>query len=124
MAEVTLGNLYELNKQAMLLEPVLDMVEKNDALEKIITEMIEQENVRAWMCLNHERRDFTIFLNCYKDKKLRGQMKQDLREFIDNRGDLISIDKQDNGAYEIWIKDNAECFCYIFFDYSNAIIEY
>ena len=59
-----------------------------------------------------------------EEKKMKGCIKQDIREYLDNRGDLISIDKQDNGAYEIWIKDNAECFCYMFFDYSNAIIDY
>ena len=124
MAEVTLGNLYDFNKQAMKKEPILNMVEKNEALEELIEEMVQKKEVTAWMCLNHERRDFTIFLNKNQEKKLRGQMKQDLREFLDNRGDLISIDKQESGAWEIWIKDNNEAFCYMFFDYSNAIIEY
>ena len=124
MAEVTLGNLYDFNKQAMKKEPILNLVEKNEALEELIEEMVQKKEVTAWMCLNHERRDFTIFLNKDQEKKLRGQMKQDLREFLDNRGDLISIDKQESGAWEIWIKDNNEAFCYMFFDYSNAIIEY
>ena len=75
------------------------------------------------MCLNNERRDFTIFLNT-EIPKMKGHIKNDIREFIDNRGDLISIEKQENGAYEIWIRDNDECFCYMFFDYTNAIIEY
>lgn len=124
MAEVTLGNLYDFNKQAMKKEPILNMIDKNNAIEEIIEEMVQQTDAIAWMCLNHERRDFTIFLNKNKEKKLRGQMKQDFREFLDNRGDLISIDKQESGAWEIWIKDNNEAFCYMFFDYSNAIIEY
>ena len=123
MAEIELGSLYELNKQAMLLEPVLNVSDKNIAIEKLVKELIENVEAKAWMCLNHERRDYTIFLNT-EEKKMKGCIKQDIREYLDNRGDLISIDKQDNGAYEIWIKDNAECFCYMFFDYSNAIIDY
>ena len=123
MAEITLGNLYDFNKQAMLLEPVMNLSDKNVAIEKVVNEFIENSDAKAWMCLNHERRDYTIFLNT-EEKKMKGRIKQDFREFLDNRGDLISIEKQDNGAYEIWIKDNAECFCYMLFDYSNAIIEY
>lgn len=123
MAEITLGNLYDFNKQAMLLEPVLNVVDKNVAIEKVVKELMESSDVKAWMCLNHERRDYTIFLNT-QEPKMKGQIRQDLREYLDNRGDLISIEKQDDGAYEIWVKENAECFCYMFFDYSNAIIDY
>jgi hypothetical protein len=123
MAEITLGNLYDFNKKAMLLEPVLNVVDKNAAIEKVVKELMENSDARAWMCLNHERRDYTIFLNT-QEPKMKGHIRQDLREYLDNRGDLISIEKQDDGAYEIWIKENAECFCYMLFDYSNAIIDY
>ena len=123
MAEVTLGTLYDLNKQAMLLEPVLTVAEKAEAIDKLVEELLNNISSKAYMCLNNEKRDFTIFLNT-QIPKMKGQIRNDIREFLDNRGDLISIEKQEDGAYEIWLKNNAECFCYMFFDYTNAIIEY
>jgi len=123
MAEVTLGTLYDFNKQAMLQEPILTVAEKSIAIDQLVEELLNNISAKAYMCLNNERRDFTIFLNT-KIPKMKGHVKNDIREFIDNRGDLISIEKQENGAYEIWIRDNDECFCYMFFDYTNAIIEY
>jgi hypothetical protein len=123
MAEVTLGTLYDFNKQAMLQEPILTVAEKSIAIDQLVEELLNNISAKAYMCLNNERRDFTIFLNT-EIPKMKGHIKNDIREFIDNRGDLISIEKQENGAYEIWIRDNDECFCYMFFDYTNAIIEY
>lgn len=123
MAEVTLGTLYDFNKQAMLQEPILTVAEKSSAIDQLVEELLNNISAKAYMCLNNERRDFTIFLNT-EVPKMKGHIKNDIREFIDNRGDLISIEKQENGAYEIWIRDNDECFCYMFFDYTNAIIEY
>jgi hypothetical protein len=123
MAEVTLGTLYDLNKQAMLLEPVLTVAEKAEAIDKLVEELLNNISSKAYMCLNNEKRDFTIFLNT-QIPKMKGHIRNDIREFLDNRGDLISIEKQEDGAYEIWLKNNAECFCYMFFDYTDAIIEY
>ena len=123
MAEVTLGTLYDFNKQAMLLEPVLTVAEKAEAIDKLVEELLNNISSKAYMCLNNEKRDFTIFLNT-QIPKMKGHIRNDIREFLDNRGDLISIEKQEDGAYEIWLKNNAECFCYMFFDYTDAIIEY
>jgi len=122
MAKISLGSLYDFNKQAMKNEPILDMIEKNKAIDTIAEELINNE-AQAWMCLNNERKDFTVFYNS-QEKKLKGNIKQDLREYLDNRGDLISVDKQAEGAYEIWLKIDNDCFCYMLFDYSNAIIYY
>ncbi len=123
MAEVTLGSLYDFNKQAMLQEPILSVADKGKAIDQLVDELLNNISSKAYMCLNNERRDFTIFLNT-QIPKMKGHIRNDIREFLDNRGDLISIDKQENGAFEIWLRDNDECFCYMFFDYTNAIIDY
>jgi len=123
MAEVTFGNLYDFNKQAMLQEPILSVADKGKAIDQLVDELLNNISSKAYMCLNNERRDFTIFLNT-QIPKMKGHIRNDIREFLDNRGDLISIDKQEDGSFEIWLRDNDECFCYMFFDYSNAIIEY
>ena len=42
-----------------------------------------------------------------------------------NRGQVLSIDKQEDGNYEIWIRDpkTKENFVYYLFDYSYGIIK-
>lgn len=120
--EVTFGmTLYEMNKQLMAKEPLLTKVALEEKLEEIKT-MITDSPARAWMLLCRERQDFTIFLKTFH--VVKSSLKEDLKETILNRGKVISIDKQVDGAYEIWVKDNNECFCYILFDYSNALIDY
>ena len=115
-------SLYEMNKQLMVKEPLLTKEEIDKKVAEVV-DMIDASRARAWMLLCNERQDYTIFLHT-NHVVLRNQLIEDLKETILNRGDLVSIDKQENGSYEIWIKDNNECFCYILFDYSNAIIDY
>ena len=47
----------------------------------------------------------------------------ELTECLKNRGDILSIDDQHNGAWEIWIRNEEGIFCYYLFPYDNAIIE-
>ena len=44
---------------------------------------------------------------------------------LTNRGQVLSIDKQNDGNYEIWIKDfnTKENFVYYLFDYTFGIIK-
>lgn len=123
MVQANIGvSLYDMNKQLMLKEPLLNLVETKEAIENLVKAIAESSS-KAWMLLNNERQDFTIFYHS-SDKILKGNLRNDLRETILNRGKLISIDKQIDGNFEIWVKDNNEAFCYMFFDYSNAIIDY
>ena len=44
---------------------------------------------------------------------------------LNNRGKILSIDKQPDGAYEIWIKDefeNNETFVYYLFNYDIGVV--
>ena len=64
MAEVTLGTLYDFNKQAMLQEPILTVAEKSIAIDQLVEELLNNISAKAYMCLNNERRDFTINTLC------------------------------------------------------------
>ena len=127
MAELTLGNLYEFNKQAMKNEPPMDPIIFNTKIHDIAEE-IRTAKDSYWMLLNHERKDFTIFHLKKENSVLKwmtDSLANDLKETLQNRGQILSIDKQEDGNYEIWIRDfdTEENFVYYFFDYTNAVIE-
>ena len=87
------------------------------------------EALRIWfrgnqvyfMLLCHDRRDFTLF----RVTESPAEAATALFEYIDNRGQLVSIDKVPNdNAYEIWIIVPEERdYCYFLFPYDAAIIE-
>lgn len=125
MAEIELGNLYDINKELMKNERVLDPIMFNKQVIKIAEDMFTEANVdnHYWMLLCHDRRDFTLF-NIIAATAVQDIVAEIIPTLI-NRGKIISIDKQPNNAWEIWIRDteNDENFAYFLFPYDDAVIE-
>lgn len=120
MAEITMGNLYDFNKNAMGQLKPLDPIEFNLKAKEVGNDIISA-NSKYWMLLCHERRDYTVF-------HITGGIDSFVKEFCPtllNRGKVVSIDKQEDGNYEIWIRDSltSENFAYYLFDYSFGIVE-
>lgn len=121
MAELNLGTLYDFNKEAMKNEKPLDPIQFNLKVNEVAVELQERE-AQYWMLLCHERRDYTIFniIACQNHKDIEFELKPTLL----NRGNIISIDKQPDENWEIWIRDDSdENFVYYLFPYDNGIIE-
>jgi hypothetical protein len=121
MAEINLGTLYDINKELMKKEPVLDPI----ALSKKLDELVNQiKEYRYAMLLCHERRDYTLFDLTGFEWSLE-ELKRDINDTLKNRGTVLAIDLQNTGAYEIWIRDLAteECFAYYLFNYEYGVIE-
>lgn len=122
MSEITLGNLYDFNKQAIANEPPLDMIEFNIDTDNLISDIMAQavKGHKYWMLLNNERKDYTVFILLTKEGTLK-----EFRETLQNRGQVISIDKQEDNNYEIWIREpeTQENFVYYLFDYTFGIIK-
>ena len=122
MAEISLGSLYEFNKAAMTQVKPLDPIEFNIKTKEVIEEVAEEasEGKRYWMLLSNERKDYTVF----KVMSAEGTLNE-FRPTLKNRGLILSIDKQPDGNYEIWIRDpdTQENFIYYLFDYSFGVIE-
>jgi hypothetical protein len=119
MPDIDLGlNLYEFNKNAMSQLSPMDAIVLNKTVHEITSEMITTS--RYWMLLSNERKDYTVFIMLTDD----GTAKE-LIPTLTNRGQVISIDKQEDGNYEIWIRDpeTKENFVYYLFNYSFGIIE-
>ncbi len=130
--EFKTASLYEMNKQLSANESKLGAAARKKA----------QEEVRFWfrdnidhyaMLLCHERRDYTLFNVQFSPAEAAAA----LFECIDNRGQLISIEKAtENDAIEIWIRikvyekndeetlvEHQEDYCYYLFCYDFAVIE-
>lgn len=112
--------LYDAAKQMIANEIPMDHVNFNRKICEVATKMLEKD---YWMLLCRERNDFTIFRTIDTDEHKK--IVKELIPTLKNRGLVLLIDEQPNGAYEIWIRDpeTEENFAYYLFDYSNAIID-
>ena len=111
--------LYDVNKQLVAkLEPLVveDFFKKT---REMVSDMWDSEK-KYWMLLCNDRQDYTVFILLTKDGTLN-----EMYPTLSNRGSIISIEKQEDGNYEIWIRDpkTKENFAYYLFDYTFGIIE-
>lgn len=118
MEDVSLGTLYDMNKSILQNEKKMSI----NALNKKIKEMVNFfSNGEYFMLLCHERRDYTIFqlttLNKIKT------VSEELKICLNNRGEILSIDKVPGDAYEIWIRNEEGVFAYYLFHYDEAVIK-
>ena len=122
MPDIDLGmNLYDFNKQAMSQIEALDPIEFNRITEEIADTMFSNKDTKlAWMLLSNERKDYTVFIPLTKEGILK-----ELRPTLRNRGLITDITKQEDGNYEIWIRDpeTKENFVYYLFDYTFGLIQ-
>lgn len=121
--KTSLGTLYEMNQAAMLKEPFLTKQALIDKAKEIAKDMSEG----YYMLLCHEIRYYTIFkVNETVDKT---DLAFAIRDCLKNAGRVYSIDKQEDGAWEIWISaydlEGSKPYPHAFylFNYSNGIVE-
>ena len=125
--DVSLGTLYDFNKQIILKQGKLSKY-------KIEAAMSELEEWFNWqidgyaMLLCRERYDFTVF-HLY-EKMNRNPPEVAARELIEvlkNRGKILSIEKEDsntiNNAWEIWLNIDGEAFAYYLFNCDDWVIQ-
>jgi len=112
--------LYDAAKQMVANEVPMDTTTFNHKICEVATKMINKD---YWMLLCRERNDFTVFIT--KNTNNCKKVSEELMPTLQNRGLILLIDEQPDGAYEIWIRDpeTNENFAYYLFDYSNAIID-
>lgn len=121
MGEVSLGTLYDINKNLMKEEKKLSCPALTNKL-KHVTKFFEN-NKMYFMLLCNEARDYTIFkINNHASAK---KATEELKECLLNRGEVLDISKVDGiqEAFEIWIRMNNDAYCYYLFPYDEAIIE-
>ena len=117
--EINLGSLYEINQNLMENEKPLDAIQVNKLTATVANWMGLRD--KYFMLLCREKNDFTLFnIKAVDDKAL----SQELRETLQNRGVILSIDPTEDGvAYEIWIKHEGVNSVYYLFPYTEGVIE-
>lgn len=114
-------NLYDFNKVNMAQIKPYDPIVLNRMCGRIADDLWALEKPTYWMLLCRERNDYTVF-RIESDKE---ELKSALVECVSNRGMVLDISKQEDGAYEIWIRDidTKDNVVYYLFDYNGGIIE-
>ena len=130
-SEVALGNLYDMNKQMMEQEPLLNETEINEKSFQIAEWFLYSHPAeKYYMMLCHELRDYTLFnldkTNAWKNMPANHCKiaAKDVIDCLKNRGQIIAMDLQPDGVWEMWIKTTDGCFAYYFFPYGEAVLEY
>lgn len=124
-ASITLGNLYDFNKQAMLSQKPLN-AEQIKSLKPALEEWFNWRIDGYAILLCRERYDFTIFHLYEKENPNPPEVAvKELIELLLNRGEILSIEKDniDNMVWEIWLKIGNEVFAYYLFNCDEWVIE-
>ena len=118
MSDVSLGTLYDVNKNMMQNEKKLS----TNALNKKIKEMTAFfTRGKYFMLLCHEQRDYTVFQLATEESKVKTALEE-LKLCLTNRGEVLSVDEAPGDAYEIWIRNDEGSFVYYLFHYDEAVI--
>ena len=127
-SEVSLGNLYDMNKQIMANEPEIAaevLAQKKEEMMNWVNTHFAQH---YFMLLCNERKDYTVFRMRDTTATIGAvqNMVSDVIECMTNRGTLLAIDLQEAGGWELWIKSAEDGFCsaYYLFPYGAAVLEY
>ncbi|AXF52463.1 MAG: hypothetical protein [Caudoviricetes sp.] len=120
-SNIEMGNLYDMNKQAMSKEKPITRTELKKKLREIKCDFLLYGH-QYYMLLNRELYDFTLFNLTEKTEFNIASVISGLEECLENRGLVISIDKNEEQVYEIWIKKDNECYVYYLFSYDEGVI--
>lgn len=130
MAEVAMGTLYDVNKSAMEGLSALSRNQIKRALTDKVGEYVKDTDNTYYMLLCNETRDYTVFRLSELDNL--SAMLKEMQLCLGDRGEIYSIDKDKNGAIEIWIRgigfmpliENEKFYCYYFFPYDSAVLQF
>lgn len=122
MADIEIGNLYDMNKRLVLeKEKELSKSKLNEAIDEV-TKFMRLTEETYYMLLCHERRDYTIFKTNDTVEGCKYNATVLVNEILPDRGMILSIEKVE-GAIECWVANNEEAFCYMFFPCDPCVID-
>lgn len=118
---VSLGTLYEFNKNIMAQQEEMNVIEINKLIPQLEQWFSMQLDEYA-MLLCRERYDFTIF-HLYEEQNLNPPKIAviELIDLLKSRGVILSIEKEED-HWEIWIKIDNEAFAYYLFNCDSFVI--
>lgn len=121
-------SLYDINKNIFAqLEPMTDEALRQVHAEvfKFLGDNMADANNDYWALICWERKYITIF---HHDDKLRFDKNSEeisdvFMEIIESLGDVKDVSNNGKGALEIWITNEEDTYCYLFFNYKNGVVE-
>ena len=123
MSNITLGTLYELNKDIILQQGKLGKKKINEIKPQL-------EDWFNWridgyaMLLCRERYDFTVFhLYELENDNPCAVAASELIDVLKNRGDILSIEQEEGAKWEIWLNIDGEAYAYYLFGCEDWVIE-
>lgn len=118
--QIELGNLYDINKNAMKNEKPLSQKELEKGVKRIKS-TIKTNFYGYYTLLCREKYDFTIF----HFRPFFEEFSNALLDCLNNRGKVKSIEEIEKEVFEIWIEDNEdnENYVYYFFPYDKGVLE-
>lgn len=121
MADVALGNLYELNQQIMAQLPPQDQNTMNHNWT-VIGDWFGKGKQRWFMLMCKERSDFTMF-HITDNQFTKGVME--LQEVLRERGEILAIQYlHGEDAFEIWIRESKDTvYMFMLFEAEWMIVE-
>lgn len=126
MAEISMGTLYDANKQLMsdkkIFKPLthLELAVKQKEIEDFFNKQCDCYG----MLYCKERSDITLF-HMYERQNPNppALAAAECIGCCTNRGEILAIDKLPDENFEIWLRIDDEPFAYYLFPYDNAVIE-
>lgn len=123
--DLTMGTLYDANKQIMSSDKIKPLNELEiAAAQNKINDFFNWKCDCYSMLYCKDLSDITIF-HMYENQNPDPPAIA-AAECIGcclDRGEILSIEEQPDGNYEIWLRINNEAFAYYLFPYDNAVIE-
>lgn len=125
MAEFSIGNLYDANRQIMESDKIKPMLAPAIAAAQLkIEDFFNQRCDSYAMLYCRELSDITIF-HMY-EKQNPNPPALAAKECIlccTDRGELLSIEEQPDKNWEIWIRIDGKAHAYYLFPYDLGVIE-
>ncbi len=125
MAEISMGTLYDANKQIMRSDKIkpLNHLEIAGAQAKI-EDFFNMKCDCYGMLYCKELSDITIF-HMYESQNPNppALAAKECIGCCTDRGDILSIEEQPDGNFEIWLRIDGDAFVYYLFPYDKAVIE-
>ena len=123
---ITLGTLYDANKQLMSNKEIfkpMNVLELGGAQAKLENFFNMKCDTYA-MLYCRELSDITIF-HMYENQNPNppALAAKECIGVCTDRGELLSIEEQSDGNFEFWVRIKGEPHAYYLFPYDNAVIE-
>lgn len=126
MAEISMGTLYDANKQLMSDKKHFKPLTHAEiaGAQKKIEDFFNMQCDCYGMLYCKERSDITIF-HMYESQNPNppALAASECIGCCTDRGEILSIEEQPDKNFEIWLRIDDEPYAYYLFPYDNAVIQ-